>query len=459
MQVDGAESTEGAGAGNRPRRPGLAVPRWARPAGNPNRVQRRIKLRRRLKWLAVVLLLLFAVWSNYPFIPNPWTLLFRQPDGDATAASAPGRWAMHGANPQGTNFIPAAAAPQGVIAFTVDVDGGVRSAPAVADGVIYIGGQSRIAAFDAATGRMIWERPASGPVHGIPAVAGNSLYIGMLDKRVLALDLASGRARWEYEGESPFPGPVAVQDGIVYAGSRGFGVHALDAESGGLLWKVNTGGPVVAPVAVSDGKMFAASTSGTMLIRHSGTGDKRARIRTSASLVSPPVVADGRAYLLSEGDLMSFDAGVRELPGRYPAELVWAQLWLWQFPLPAPPEHSGLQWRVSPGEGMGAFIHPPAVTREALYLGTGAGEVVALNPEDGRVLWRMQAGAPIAAPPVAAGDLLVVAHEDGGIRGIDRFSREEQWALSLGSPLVAPLSYAAGSVYAHTQDGKLHVIR
>ena len=438
----------------------FAVPRWARPAEDSDRQRRwRTGLRRKLIWAAAALLLLYAVWSSYPFVPNPLITLFGQPSGNASAMSGPGWWAMHGGNPRGTNFIAPAAAPQGIIDRVIQVGAGVRSAAAVADGTLYIGGQSRVVAFDVDTGRQIWERPVSGPAHGVPAVTENALYLGTLNKRVIALDRVSGRALWVYEGDSPFPGSVTVQDGIVYAGSRGGDVHALDAESGSRLWRVGLDSPVVAPVTVYDGKLLAASNAGVLFIRHSGTGDHRARIRTGAALVTPSVAADGRVYLLSEGGLMAFDAAVRELPGRYPAELIWAQLWVWGFPLPPPSEHSGLLWRVIPRDDMGAFLHPPAATREALYLGTDEGEVVALDPDNGSVLWRVSAVAPVAASPLVAGELLIVAYEDGSIGAINRFTRQELWTLALESTLAAPLSYAGGKVYAHTQDGKLHVIR
>ncbi len=449
-----------------PGRSGFAAPRWARPAdgsAGPRGWRGRLTLlRRRLVWPAAAIIALFAVWSNYPFIPNPWVALFGQPGGDASAVSSQGQWAMRGANPQGTNFIPGipeTALPQGIAAFAVEVNGGVRSAPAVAGGALLIGGQSRLAAYDAASGEMLWERPVNGPAHGTPAAAGGLMYLGMLDKRVVALYPDSGELAWEYEGDSPFPGAVAVQGGIVYAPSRGGGVHALDALTGDLLWKVDAGAPVIAPAAVSGGRMFAASTAGVLFIRNSRTGDKRARIRTSGALVYPPVAEGGRVYLLSEGDLMAFDASIREIPGRYPAELVWAQLWLWGFPMPAPPKHAGLLWRAAPGEGKGSFAHPPAVTPEALYAVTDGGEVVALDRRNGGVLWRMQAGPPIVASPVAAGRLLFLAHADGSIRAIDRVRREQVWSLSLGSPSVAPLSYAGGGVYVHTEDGRLHAIR
>ena len=239
---------------------------------------------------------------------------------------------------------------------------------------------------------------------------------------------------------------------------------------------MDAGDPVVAPVAIGDGKMFAASTGGVLYIRDSRTGDKRARIRTGGALVAPPVVDGQRLYLLSGGDLLAFEAGIRETPFRYPAELIWAQMWIWGFPLPPPPEHAGLLWRVSPEGCEGDFIHPPAVTPEALYLGTDNGCVLALDPEDGSELWqippaselrrvdgnlwwRMSIVGDVAAPLLAAGDLLLVAHKDGSLRAINRFSQEEAWSLSLSSPLVAPLSYADGAVYAHTEDGRLHAIR
>ena len=432
-----------------------------RPAGWRHTLRRR---RRIVIWSAAALLLLFAVWINYPFIPNPWTLLFRQPSGNASALSAPDRWAMYGGGPQIANYLPAAAPPQGIVDRVIEIGPGVRSAPAVAarqSPAIFIGGQSRIAAFDP-DGRQVWERPVSGPAHGIPAITQTALYLGTLNKRVLALDPQTGRTLWEYEGDSPFPGSVTVQDGIVYAGSRGGHIHALDAESGKLLWKVGMGSPAVAPAAVADGKLFAASTAGVLYLRHSATGDQRARIRTGSALVAPPVVSGGQVYLLSEGGLMAFDTGVRELPGRYPAEIVWAQLWLWRFPLPAPPEHSGLQWRVMPPAAADAFTHPPAAAPDALYLGTASGGITALNPQNGAQLWRIPPNAPhggIAAPPLIAGDLFIVAHENGTIRALNRHTQQELWSLPLPSPLAAPPSYAAGKLYAHTQDGNLHIIR
>ena len=453
--TSGGEELEGA-------QTGPSVPHWARPGGRgpSERIGWRSLLRRRrLIWAVAGVVVLIAVWSNYPFVPNLLILLFRQPSGDVASVSGPDLWAMRGGNPQGTNFVPFGPPPEGIVERVIDIDSGIRSSAAVQNGVAYIGGESRILAIDTTTGQQVWEHAASGPAHGAPALAGGSLFIGTLNKRVIALDAASGRELWEYEGDSPFPGTVTVQDGILFAGSRGGDVRAIDADSGELLWKVGLDTPAVSPVAVWDGRIFAASSGGVLFIRNSGTGDKLARIRTNSALVTPPTVVDGQVYLVSGGSLMAFDARVRELPGRYAAELIWAQLWVWGFPLPSPSEHSGLQWRVHLGGEAGSFVHTPAVTSDSVYAGTDEGKVVAMDPADGSILWQKSVGAPAASSVVVVENTLIVAQNDGAIRALDRFSQEELWMVSLGSPVAGPLSFAGGKIYAHTQDGRLHVIR
>ena len=439
----------------------FAVPDWATPGQGAGKRMgwRSLLRRRRLLWALAPVVVLIAVWTNYPFVPNLWVLLFSQPSGTASAVSGPGEWAMRGGNPQGTNVSASSAIPEGVVERVIEVDPGVRSSPVVGNGIVYIGGQSRLLAIDTDTGEQIWEQVLSGPAHGVPALADGTLYLGTLNKRVVALDAGTGQQVWEYEGDGPFPGTVSVQNGIVYAGSRGGVAHAIDASSGERLWTVGLDTAAVAPVAVHDGKMFAASNGGVLFIRHSGTGDKRARIRINSAVVAPPTVAYGRIYLLSDGGLLAFNSDIREVPGRYPAELIWAQMWVWGFPLPSPAGYSGLLWRLQPGSDLGAFLHTPAVTREALYLGTDAGEVLALDPQDGSLLWQASVGAPVSAPLLVVGDALIVALEDGSIKAVGRSSREILWNVTLDSPVSGAMAYAEGRVYAQTEAGDLYAIR
>ena len=140
---------------------------------------------------------------------------------------------MRGANPDGSGYIAGTSpALKGEIVQTYDLGVATRSSPAIVEGVIYIGGDFKITAFDGNDGEPKWETPTAGPVHGTPAVAGQNLYVPLQDKRLLALDLKSGAIRWEFDSDSPLIGSVAVDGGIVYAAAQGRKVYAIDAESG-----------------------------------------------------------------------------------------------------------------------------------------------------------------------------------------------------------------------------------
>jgi len=176
-------------------------------------------------------------------------------------------------------------------------------------------------------------------------------------------------------------------------------------------------------------------------------------------LVKRPVTGNGQIYVLSDGDLLAFDANAREVPGEYPLNLIWAQLWIWQLPIPSPPAQPGFEWRVSLPIGMGSFQVAPAVTPEALYLGSDSGGIYALDPRQGDILWQFQATAAMLTQPVVIGRSLYFGTADGVIYAVDRLSGQTEWKIMLEAPLSGPLSFASGSLYAHTSDGKLNIIR
>ena len=410
--------------------------------------------------LAAGLALATVIWFNYPYIPNPIIWLFKSPSSNLTSASSSENWSMRGANPDGSSYVAQSSyILEGVLARSLDLGVATRSSPAIVDGVIYMGGDFKVTAIDAGDGETMWETPTTGQVHGTPAVAGDNLYIPLQDKRLLALDLDSGAVRWEFKADSPFLGSAAVDGGIVYAGSQGGHLYAVDAESGRQIWKLDTGSSVTQPPAVYRGKVVVGSSAGGIFVQNARTGDKRLRIRTRSALVKRPVVRNDRIYVLSDGDLLAFDANARELPGEYPLNLVWAQLWIWQFPVPSPPAQPGFEWRVSLPRGMGSFRVAPAVTPEALYLGSDSGGIYALHPHQGDIWWQFLTPTAIMTQPMVIGPSLYFGTADGVIHAVDRFSGQTEWEIMLDAPLSGPLSFASGSLYAHTTDGKLNILR
>jgi len=434
----------------------ITVPRWAqsyRATGAATKKNWVVKL---AAGLAVATL----IWFNYPYVPNPIIALLRNPSSNLTSASSSENWSMRAANPDGSSYIAESShVVAGVLVQSLDLGAATRSSPAIVNGVLYIGGDFKFTAIDQGDGETLWETATAGPVHGTAAVAGNNLYLPLLDKRLLALDLDSGTVKWEFKADSPLLGSAVVDGGIVYAGSQDGHLYALDAESGRQIWNLDMGSSATQPPAVYRGKIVAGSSTGGVFVQNARTGDKRLRIRTGSVLVRPPVVGNGQIYVLSDGDLLAFDANSRELPGEYPLRLVWAQLWIWQLPVPPPPAQPGFNWRASLPSGMGSFKVQPAVTPEALYLGSDSGGIYALDPQQGDILWQFQASAAISTQPIVVGRSLYLGTADAFLYAIDRFSGQTEWSLMLEAPLSGPLSFASGSLYAPTADGKLNIIR
>jgi outer membrane protein assembly factor BamB len=127
---------------------------------------------------------------------------------------------------------------------------GPKSTPAFADGKLFAIGMSGIVtAFDAATGKQLWQKPGTGvqPLwtsHSFsPLVDGGRVvfHMGGNDKGTLAaFDVNTGAVRWSWDDDGPgYGSPVLVELGgtrqIVTMTQQKF--IGLDAASGTLLWE------------------------------------------------------------------------------------------------------------------------------------------------------------------------------------------------------------------------------
>ena len=126
---------------------------------------------------------------------------------------------------------------------------GPKSTPAFADGRLFALGISGIVtAFDAATGRQLWQEPATSvqPLFHTgmsPVVEGNLVifHIGGHDGgAITAFDVATGDVRWSWDGDGPAYGSPLV---VELAGTRQAVTFTQDhlvgvsVETGALLWR------------------------------------------------------------------------------------------------------------------------------------------------------------------------------------------------------------------------------
>ena len=127
---------------------------------------------------------------------------------------------------------------------------GPKSTPVFANGRLYAIGMSGIVtAFDAATGKQLWQKPGSMPApmyttHAFsPIIEGGLVifHVGGHDKGALtAFDMNTGAAKWSWSGDGPGYGSPIVAD---FGGVRQVvtitqtKVVGVDAATGALLWE------------------------------------------------------------------------------------------------------------------------------------------------------------------------------------------------------------------------------
>ena len=133
----------------------------------------------------------------------------------------------------------------------------------VASGRVFFGNSDgKIYALDAETGDKKWEFPTGDKLWSTPTVDGEILYIGSFDKKLYALNTIDGSKKWEFESEGAITATPIVYNSTVYFGSFDRYLYALNASDGSLKWKFMSGNWFWATPVVSGDTIYAASLDG-----------------------------------------------------------------------------------------------------------------------------------------------------------------------------------------------------
>jgi outer membrane protein assembly factor BamB len=176
------------------------------------------------------------------------------------------------------------------------------SSPAVADGVVVIGGSFTLNALNAKDGTFLWSDRLGASVNS-PAIVDGIVLVGTSNDTpfsadaLYALNGKTGVVLWSFGSNWITSSPAAV-GGVVYAGSWDGNLYALDARTGKKLWSFLAGGFVISSPAVANGVVYVGNDATTFYALDATTG---AKLWESPNLdigsFASPVVADGMVYL------------------------------------------------------------------------------------------------------------------------------------------------------------------
>jgi outer membrane protein assembly factor BamB/predicted Fe-S protein YdhL (DUF1289 family) len=434
------------------------VPEWAETTPSS---QRRLITRKRVLMAVLAMVIVgFVVWLNFPFLPDPVIILFKRPTTKLTSDLFPQQWAMAGWDLKQSRHLPdLLRQPEGRVVWSTDLGGPTRSPPIVVDKVIYVGGQFKIIALDATNGQVLWEQRTVSPIHSSLAIAGETLYYGLLDHRLIARDLRTGETSWQFKTGNILNAAPVIANGMVYVASDDTTLYALDAATGQLIWEYEALHPLSQRPSIQDGVLFINDDVGNLYILNARTGQERLRFRTRGTVNASPVPADDLVYFSSGGQVYAVNSRAKEVPGQFQFKKVWAQFWLWQVPgVPRPRGQQGGVWRFSPAKSKPSINSAPAAAQEALYVGDLRGKFFALDPASGMKLWEFQTEAGINSSPLVLGDQVYFGALDGTLYALERNAGELTWQLDLGAGIEVPPVYNGTRLYVKTKDGLLHAL-
>lgn len=108
------------------------------------------------------------------------------------------------------------------------------------------------------------------------------------------------------------------------------------------------------------------------------------------------------------------------------------------------PAFGGLQWRI---QTSGPVRSSPVMAGSTIYIGSGDGNVYAINAATGVVQWRHETGAAVASTPAVANGLVFVNGNDGRFRALRADDGRVAWSVTTGAAIALKWGYESGEIY------------
>ena len=303
--------------------------------------------------------------------------------------------------------------PEGEIRWQAATDPSVRGihgTPAIANGTVYVGAyEGTLYAFDLATGIREWKTDLGDAIGSSPLYHDGRLYIGVEyydpSGAIFAVDAASGDVAWEDQRVTDHPHSSPAIDegtGTIVMGSNDGSLYAWDypdpaaGSEPTFAWRFATDGAIKGPIATHDGAAFFGSWDNNVYRVDLETGEEDWSFRAGDMVMSGPGIdaASGTIYVGSHDDhLHALDAGTGEAR--------------WSF------------------ETDGWLIGCPAVTDSSVLVGSYDGNCYCVETSSGEERWRAPATGWVTSTPLV---------HDGAVYFTDRATEERSGGLYKYAP-------------------------
>lgn len=299
-----------------------------------------------------------------------------------------------------------------------------------------------------------WQRDVGRAIAVPMELSGETLLVATTDRKLAAFDLASGDRRWQRKFKESVSTPPVIasvaEQGervFVHHGPEGEGeLESLDAISGEDVWKLPAPTRVVHLAAASD-RLWVLDLEGTLVARSPSDGAELWRHENLGWDPPPFSVSGDTLFALGRTDSLHAFSGrdgsrfwSTSIHGRYVASPERRGDTLVVL------ETDGALTRIeaSTGRILGTELRASQQLSGPVWqadrIVTVASSGVLESRDEAGTGWALNTGFAFAAPPVAAGPVVLVVSTRGDLMAVRVERGEIAWSLDLKARLnVAPL--------------------
>jgi outer membrane protein assembly factor BamB len=296
------------------------------------------------------------------------------------------------------------------------------ASPVISGDKVYVGGlDSTLYAIDLNSGKASWKFTTTNEIRSNVLVDGNRVFLVGGDGSLYCMDSESGKLKWKtvfnktavflgerrYDLADYFNSSPVLYNGAIYFGSGDGRICSVNAADGKILWTFSSNDIIHASPVVYENKVFAGSYDGYLYALEATTGRLAWKFKSVGQEFFPkgemqgsPVAFNGLVYVGSRDyNLYAIDAD-----GGY---CHWNQ----KFPK---------GWALA-----------NCIRDSILYVATSEDKfIAAMNPSDGKELWRTDLKFNVFSPCVFSGSMLYVGNLMGKLFGIDRKTGTIRWTFT-----------------------------
>ncbi len=313
----------------------------------------------------------------------------------------------------------------------------IAGAPAVTYSRVVVGLNSgEVVALKRRNGSELWRFSTGGPVLGNPVVEGNIVIVASADSCIYGIHLRKGREEWKVKGDMPFVSSAAVRDGKAYIGGSDGKIRCINASDGEVIWTFEGVEQYIeATPAVTQEHVIVGAWDRHLyaLDRFTGKLAWKWAGPMAGVLYSPavcqPVVHDGVVFIVAPDRVMTaLDEKTGEEIWRTDEHMVRESIGISEDKtrvyartmqdsvvcMDATTKKPVTLWKTSGDFGYDIGMAPPVEKKDVLFYPTQRGEVHAMDPMTGDILWKHRLSTALVNPVVPRNDKdMIVTTMDG----------------------------------------------